>query len=67
AKGLHEAMEDAAKFFVEKLHGIEGAEARAVLKKRGVNDETARAFGIGYAPDSRGKLKGALKGYGDPM
>lgn len=67
AKGLHEAMEDAAKFFVEKLHGIEGAEARAVLKKRGINDETARTFAIGYSPDSRGKLKEALKSYGDPM
>ena len=67
AKGLHEAMEDAAKFFVERLHGIEGAEARAVLRKRGITDETARAFGIGYAPDSRGKLKEALKSYGDPM
>ena len=47
AKGLHEAMEDAAKFFVERLHGIEGAEARAVLRKRGITDETTRAFGIG--------------------
>ncbi|MEP9360665.1 DNA primase [Sphingomonas sp. KR3-1] len=67
AKGLHEAMEDAAKFFVERLHGIEGAEARAVIKKRGINDETAKTFGLGYSPDSRGKLKEALKSYGDPM
>jgi DNA primase len=67
AKGLHEAMEDAAKFFVEKLGGIEGAEARAVLKKRGINEETARTFGLGFSPDSRGKLKEALKSYGDPM
>ncbi|WP_066794863.1 DNA primase [Sphingomonas soli] len=67
AKGLHEAMEDAARWFSERLHGIEGAEARALLKKRGVSDEVARAFGMGFAPDSRGKLKEALKGYGDPM
>ena len=67
AKGLHEAMDDAAKFFVERLHGIEGAEARAVLKKRGINEETAKAFGLGFSPDSRGKLKEALKSYGDPM
>jgi DNA primase len=67
AKGLHEAMEDAAKFFVERLHGIEGAEARAVLKKRGINEETAKTFGIGFSPDSRGKLKEALKSYGDAM
>jgi DNA primase len=67
AKGLHEAMEDAAKFFVEKLGAIEGAEARAVLKKRGISEETARTFGIGYSPDSRGRLKEALKAYGDAM
>lgn len=67
AKGLHEAMEDAAKWFVERLHGIEGTEARAVLKRRGITDETARTFGLGFAPDSRGKLKEALKTYGDAM
>ncbi len=67
ARGLHEAMEDAAKWFVERLHGIEGAEARVVLRKRGISEETARAFGLGFAPDSRGKLKEALKAYGDAM
>ena len=66
AKGLHEAMADAAAWFTEQLNGIAGTEARAVLEKRGVRAETARAFGMGYAPDSRGKLKAALKDYGDP-
>src|SRR6187399_2077310 len=32
AKGLHEAMADAATWFVERLDGIEGSEARAVLQ-----------------------------------
>ncbi|KRC81930.1 DNA primase [Sphingomonas sp. Root241] len=67
AKGLHEAMADAAAWFVEKLNGIEGAEARGVLKRRGITEETARSFGLGFAPDSRGKLKEALKSYGDAM
>ncbi|HVJ02362.1 MAG TPA: DNA primase, partial [Sphingomonas sp.] len=67
AKGLHEACDDAARWFTERLNGIEGAEARAVLKKRGINEETARTFGLGFAPDSRGKLKEALKSYGDAM
>ncbi|MHA6719415.1 DNA primase [Sphingomonas sp. RS6] len=67
AKGLHELMGDAAQWFAERLNGIEGAEARAVLQRRGIKPETARAFGIGFAPDSRGKLKDALKGYGDAM
>ncbi len=67
AKGLHEAMADAAVWFVEKLNGIEGAEARNVLKRRGITEEIARSFGLGFAPNSRGKLKEALKGYGDAM
>jgi DNA primase len=67
AKGLHEAMGDAAAWFTERLNGIEGAEARAVLKKRGVTEETARAFGLGFAPHARGKLRQALSTYGDAM
>ena len=67
AKGLHEAMADAAAWFVEQLGGIAGAEARALLDRRGITPETARAFGMGFAPDSRGKLKTALKAYGDAM
>ncbi|SFP63488.1 DNA primase [Sphingomonas rubra] len=65
AKGLHEASEDAAAWFVEQLHGLGGGDARALLERRGISAETARAFGMGYAPDSRGRLKTALKEYGD--
>ncbi|MBN2972065.1 DNA primase [Roseomonas aeriglobus] len=67
AKGLHEAMADAATWFTEQLHGIAGTEARAALEARGIRAETARTFGLGFSPDSRGKLKDALKGYGDAM
>lgn len=67
AKGLHELMADAAGFFADQLHGIAGQEARAVLERRGINADTARAFGLGYAPDSRTKLREALKSYGDAM
>jgi len=66
AKGLHDLMADAAQFFVDQLNGIAGAEARAVLEKRGITAETAHAFGMGYSPDSRGKLREELKSYGDP-
>ena len=66
AKGLHDLMADAAHFFVDQLNGIAGAEARSVLERRGIKAETARTFGIGYSPDSRGKLREALKSYGDP-
>ncbi len=67
AKGLYEAMEDAARWFSEQLQGLAGAEARALLEKRGIKPETARAFGMGFAPDSRGKLRAALKDYGDAL
>jgi len=66
AKGLHDLMADAAQFFADQLNGIAGAEARAVLEKRGVKSDTARTFGMGYSPDSRGKLREELKSYGDP-
>ncbi len=67
AKGLHEAMADAAAWYTDQLMGIAGAEARQVLAKRGIGAETARALGLGFAPDSRGKLRDALKSYGDPI
>lgn len=65
AVGLHEAMAAAQAWFEEQLGGIEGAEARAYLQKRGISDATRRRFGFGFAPDSRGKLKAALKGFGN--
>ncbi|MDB5679125.1 DNA primase [Sphingomonas bacterium] len=67
AKGHHEAMADAAAFFTEQLNGIAGAEARAVLEKRGVTAKTAQAFGLGSSPDTRGRLRETLKSYGDPL
>ncbi len=67
AKGLHDVMAEAAGWFAEQLNGVAGADARAVLEKRGVSAKAARDFGLGYAPDSRGKLKAALATYGDPM
>jgi DNA primase len=65
--GLHDVMAAAESWFREQLAGIEGAEARAYLKKRGVTDAVATAFGLGFAPDSRGKLKAALSRFGDAM
>jgi DNA primase len=67
AKGLHEAMADAAAWFAEQLNGLAGAEARNVLARRGVSAETARGFDLGFAPDARGKLRAALKDYGDAL
>ncbi|SDD13284.1 DNA primase [Sphingomonas sp. YR710] len=61
---LYDVTAGAARWFEEQLSGIEGAEARTYVKKRGLDDKLVRAFGIGFAPDSRGKLKMALATHG---
>ena len=65
AAGLYDVMEAAQRFYEEQLGGLEGAEARAYLHKRGVSDATRKRFGFGYAPDGRNKLRGALKSLGN--
>lgn len=65
ANSLHDVMKAAADWFTEQLGSIEGAEARTYLEKRGLKTETIRTFGLGFAPDSRGKLRAALKQFGD--
>ena len=67
AKGLHEAMQAAAEWFVAQLGGLDGAAARELLDRRGIDAKAAKAFGIGYAPDARGRLRTALKDFGDPL
>lgn len=63
--GLHDVMQAAATWFEEQLGGIDGAAARAYLDRRGLNATLAKAFGVGFAPDSRGRLRTALKSFGD--
>lgn len=65
ANSLYDVMTAAADWFVEQLQGIEGTEARAYLDKRGIKPETVKRFGIGFAPDSKAKLKSALARFGD--
>jgi DNA primase len=65
ATGLYEVMEAAQHWFEEQLGGLEGAEARAYLEKRGISDSTRRRFGFGFAPDARGKLRAALREFGN--
>jgi len=67
ARGLHDVMGAAQGFFEEQLGGIEGSEARDYLQRRGIGEATRRAFGFGYSPDARSRLKGALKDFGEPM
>jgi DNA primase len=59
---LLEVHERAAAFFQECLGRSEGARAREYLAGRGSNEETIKAFRIGYAPDSGFLLRDRLKG-----
>ncbi len=65
ANSLYDVMTAAADWFAEQLQGIEGAEARAYLAKRGITPATIKTFGLGFAPDARGKLKTALAHFGE--
>jgi DNA primase len=61
--GLYDVMAAAQLLFAEQLAGIEGAAAREYLTKRGIDAGAVQRFGIGFAPDSRGKLKAALAAF----
>lgn len=65
AAGLYEVMEAAVSWFTEQLEGIDGSSARTYLKERSISNSTRIKFGFGFAPDSRGKLRSALKRFGD--
>ena len=64
ANSLYDVMAAAQRWFEDQLGGIDGAGARAYLARRGIAEATRVRFGFGYAPDSRGKLRTALKDYG---
>jgi DNA primase len=57
---LQGAVDAACTFFETMLHGSEGRAARAYLEQRGLDDATMRRFRLGFAPESRDKLKRAL-------
>ncbi len=63
--GLHEVMAEAQGWYAAQLSGIEGGAARTYLEGRGIDMAQVERFGIGFAPDSRGKLKAALGQLGE--
>ncbi|MFM7027355.1 MAG: DNA primase [Chakrabartia sp.] len=65
ANSLYDVMQAAADWFTEQLHGVEGGEARAYVERRGLKAATLKAFGLGFAPDSKTKLKAALARFGE--
>ena len=59
---LLDAHDRACAFFQESLRRPEGAHAREYLTGRGLDEETIKAFRIGFAPDSGFLLRDRLKG-----
>lgn len=63
--GYHAITGRAEAWFSTQLGGLAGSDARAYLDRRGIKPATARAFGLGFAPDSRNGLRRALAEDGD--
>ena len=61
---LHDVMAMAAVWFREQLAQADGANARSYLRGRGLDARVQEAFGIGYAPPGRSRLKEFLGGKG---
>ncbi|WP_182085518.1 DNA primase [Aureimonas sp. ME7] len=61
---LLDALRLSAEFFRQTLQEADGAKARAYLRDRGINPIVQKTFGLGFAPDSRNRLKEFLAGRG---
>ncbi len=59
-----DALALARGFFRQTLQEADGAKARAYLRDRGITSAVQAEFGLGYAPDSRSRLKEFLAGRG---
>ncbi|CAN5683839.1 DNA primase [soil metagenome] len=61
ASTLQEVVEQAARWFQKQLRLPVGLQGLDYLRGRGLSDETIDDFRLGFAPDSRDGLLGALK------
>lgn len=63
--GLHDITGAAAAWFAGQLHETGGAAARQYLDARGIKAAAIADFALGFAPDSRTRLRTALASHGD--
>ena len=61
ARRLYAALERAQAYYAAALFGTLGARARDYLLRRGLTEDTLRAFGLGYAPASGNPLLAYLE------
>ena len=64
---IYEINKVAANFFMRNLFSNSGNEALEYLKRRGLSEETIKAFNIGFALDSWHSLENYLKEAGFPQ
>ncbi len=64
ARDLYGVLEAAAAAFERRLRLPEGAEGLAYLRRRGLTEETIRAFGLGWSGGGRGAIAADLKAEG---
>ena len=62
---LTDVMGAVQQWFAEQLQGLEGADARDYLAKRGIDTATVARFGLGLAPQGRARLMAALTSLGE--
>ncbi len=67
ASTLQDVVEQAARWFQKQLRLPVGRQGLDYLRGRGLSDETIDDFRLGFAPDSRDGLLGALKREGVPV
>ena len=65
AAGLHDITGAAAAWFAARLVDGDGGAARKYLDGRGIGVAAIADFGLGFAPDSRTRLRAALGSHGD--
>ena len=64
ARDLHAVMAAAAEAYHRRLFLPEGRPALDYLRRRGLKEETIRAFALGWAPSGRGAIAADLRGMG---
>ena len=63
---LEELHQKALEFYRKQLRSAEAAPVRELIRKRGVTDESAEEFGLGFAPASGSALTSYLSKLGVP-
>jgi DNA primase len=66
-ESIHAALTEAARWYYRTLRSVAGGPAMEYLAERGLEEETMKLFGLGFAPDRPGVLRAYLneKGFDD--